>query len=311
MGARHHFVSKFHLRQFLDPDSLSRKDPWLWQGFVPDGPINRRAPKNVGTQPLMFDGPGGLTDRDSTLEAFLANEVEGPAADAMREVCLRPRGSGGTLPPALMRYLAWAAARSLPMRQLFSSWAARGIAEPHPQMAEPPPEGLLTAIDPKRDVPMIHPRLGPRTFAHGSDLESAIRDGWTPDFDDPANFLESVHIQAYYFQERFFPRFKWFTLHAPEGEYFVIADRAVGWAANGYVNAPPSCLRDPSAYVLAPISRSLVLVGRHDTEPWNLTPAQVNAVIAVWAHEWIVGPTEQAVTGALAARREALADGQE
>jgi hypothetical protein len=108
---------------------------------------------------------------------------------------------------------------------------------------------------------------------------------------------------------RFFPRLRWSTLHAPDGEFFVMADRAVGWAADGYVNAPPSCLRDPSAYVLAPISRNLVLVGRHQTELWNVTPAQVNAVIAVWAHEWIVGPTEQVIASAIAARREALVDG--
>ena len=63
MGAQHHYVSKFHLRQFLDPELLSQKDPWLWQGFVPDGPVKRRAPQNVGTRPLMFDGPGGLADR--------------------------------------------------------------------------------------------------------------------------------------------------------------------------------------------------------------------------------------------------------
>jgi hypothetical protein len=311
MGAQHHYVSKFHLRQFIDPDSLSQQDPWLWQGFVPDGPVKRRAPKNVGTRTLMFDGPGGLADRESTLESFLANEVEGPAAGAMRDVCLRPRGSGGDLPPALTRYLAWAAARSLPMQQLFKEWVAARFADADRQMAEPPPEGLMTATDPKRDVRMVHPSLGTRTFPHGSDLEAAIRDGWTPDYDDPANFLESVHIQAHYFQTRFFPRLKWFTLHAPDGEFFVMADRAVGWAADGYVNAPPSCLRDPSAYVLAPISRSLVLVGRHQAELWNVTPAQVNAVIAAWAHEWIVGPTEQVVTSAIAARREALADGAE
>src|SRR5438552_1587639 len=82
---------------------------------------------------------------------------------------------------------------------------------------------------------MVHPILGARTFPHGADLDAAIRDGWTPDYNGPANFLESVHIQAYYFQARFFPRLRWFTLHAPDGEFFVLADRAVGWAAKGYV----------------------------------------------------------------------------
>jgi len=233
MSAQHHYVSKFHLRQFLDPFSLSKKEPWLWQGFVPDGPVKRRAPKNLGTRPLMFDGPGGLADRQSSLESFLANEVEGPAAKAMREVGLRPRGSGGSLPSALTRYLAWAAARSLPMQQLFSEWVTAGLADADRQMAEPPPEGLMNTTDPKRDVRMIHPTLGTRTFAHGTDLETAMRDGWTPDYDDPANFLESVHVQAYYFQVRFFPRLRWFTLHAPDGEFFVMG-RSCCWMGGGW-----------------------------------------------------------------------------
>jgi hypothetical protein len=63
-----------------------------------------------------------------------------------------------------------------------------------------------------------------------------------------------------------------------------------------------------NAIVLAPISRSLVLVGRHATDAaWNVTPAQVNAVIACWAHEWIAGPTQSTVEDALNARRRSSA----
>ncbi len=123
---------------------------------------------------------------------------------------------------------------------------------------------------------------------------------------DRANFLEGVHVQAYYFQERFFPRLKWSCLYAPKNEYFVIADRAVGWAADGYINAPPSCLRDPSAYVLAPLSRGLTLVGKHSDKKWQVSPGKINAVLACWAHEWIAGPTEATVQSALVARRTAL-----
>ena len=66
-------------------------------------------------------------------------------------------------------------------------------------MVEPPPDGLLAATDPKREVRMVHPVLGARAFQHGTDLDGAVRDGWTPDYTDTTNFLESVHIQAYYF----------------------------------------------------------------------------------------------------------------
>ena len=305
LSAQHHFVSKFHLSQFLDPDSVSLKDPWLWQGFVPDGPVNRRAPKNVGTARLTFDGPAGLADRDATLESFLANEVEGPAAAAMREVSRWPPGIRGELPSSLFRYLAWAAARSLPMQALENSWGQKGFGH-YSELMEPPPESLVIATELRRSVQMLHPALGARLFPAGSDFERAAREGWFPDMGDKTNFLESVHIQAHYFQVRFFPRLKWFALHAPQGEFFIIADRPVGWVADGHVDAPPSSLRHPSTYVLAPICKTLLLVGRHTSEPWLVTPAQVNTVLARLAQVWIAGPTEATVRSALENRRLSL-----
>jgi len=253
----------------------------------------------------MFDGPGGLADRDATLESFLANEVEGPAAKVLRELCRQSAGSIDELPPTLMRYLAWAAARSLAMQTLENSWGERGFGH-HSAPVESPPEGLLSATESQREVQMLHPTLGRRLFPAGSDFEQAASDGWFPDMSDRTNFLESVHIQAYYFQVRFFPRLKWSALHAPEGEAFVIADRPVGWVADGCIDAPPSSLRHPSAYLLAPICRTLLLVGRNTTREWFVTPAQVNAVVARWAQVWIAGPTEATVRSALEDRRLAL-----
>ncbi len=298
MSAQHHYISKFHLNQFLDPESLRTRDPWLWQGFVPDGPVRRRAPKNVGTVAHMFDGPGCLADRDATLETFLANEVEGPAAAAMKEVSHWPPGKGGEFPSTLFRYLAWAAARSLPMQALEESWG-KEAHDGNWELVEPPPAGLLKATVIRRDVQMLHKSLGRRLFTADSDFDRAVGEGWFPDMTDRTNFLEGVHIQPYYFQARFFPRLKWFVLHPPKGEFFVIADRPVGWVVEGSVEAPPSALRHPSAYVLAPISKSLLLLGRHTSEPWAVTPAQVNAVMASWAQTWIAGPTETTVRYAL------------
>jgi hypothetical protein len=306
LAAKQHYISKFHLNQFLDPDSVSTKDPWLWQGFVRDQTVKRRAPKNVGTSPGMFNGPGGLSDRDATLENFLANEVEGPAAAALREVGRQPPGRIDKLPPALIRYLAWAAARSLPMQALENSWGENEVAH-NSELVEPPPEGLLKARELQRDIQMLHPKMGSRLFPAGSDFEQAAREGWFPDMQERTNFLEGVRIQAYYFQARFFPRLKWFTLHAPEGGFFVVADRPVGWIVDGYIDTPPSALRHSSAYLLAPICRTLLLVGKHTSDHWLVTTAQVNAVVASWAHEWIAGPTEATVRSALDNRHVALA----
>ncbi len=305
MNTKGHYVSQFHLKQFTDPDSPGTPN-CVWLGTISDGKTEKKRIKKFGYEPGMFDGPGGLADRGVTLETFLANEIEGPAAHALREVCGRQPGSGGEIPHALFRYLAWAAARSSPMRKLEAQWASQFSAMRDVPLVETPPDGLLGVAELQRDLQWLHPSLGTRVYPVGTDFEMLADEGWYPDPHDRANFLELVHIQAYYFQVRFFPRFRWFTLHAPKGEYFVIADRAVGWAADGYVDAPPSCLRHPSAYVLAPLSRSLVLVGRYTDAPWAVTPAQINAVIAVWAHEWIAGPTRHTVLAALDARRRGL-----
>jgi hypothetical protein len=306
MGTKDHYVSQFHLRQFTDPTSEGQSDPWLWQGRISDAQVKRRAPKNIGYKSSMFDGPGGLADPAAKLEKYLAENVEAPAASAMREICQRPSGSVGELPPALMRYLAWAAARSLPMKTLFDFWANQQAEAGDVEIVEPPPEGLMDCTDRKRSISMKHPGLGSRKFSPEADNDQLAKQGWVIDHDDPDNLLEGIHIQAYYFQVRWFPRFRWYTLHAPKGQFFVIADRAVGWAADGFIEAPPSCLRDPSAYVLAPVSRELILMGRHTTGNLNVTPGHINTIIACSAHDWIAGPTKQTVEDALSARRFSL-----
>jgi hypothetical protein len=90
--SKDHYVSRFHLREFCDPASLGTRDPWLWIGTFADGRVKRRSPKNVGTVSDLFAGSGGLSDPGNTIEAFLANEVESPAAFALRAMSGRPTG---------------------------------------------------------------------------------------------------------------------------------------------------------------------------------------------------------------------------
>jgi hypothetical protein len=301
LAAQHHYVSRFHLAQFTDPDSLSLPDPWVWQGLIAERQIRRRAPKNIATIPLMFDGPGGLADQDSTIESHLANEVEGPAAAAMRDFCR----NGGEMPAAMCRYLAWAAARSLPMQNLLKGWSAKGFGKPG-VLVEEPPKWLTGAKELRSAVAMTHPVHGSRTFPPETDWDRLGSEGWYPDMSDRHNFLQAVHVQAAYFLDRFFPRLNWFTLRTPTGEFFVIPDRGVMWAADGHIDAPPSALRLPSAYVLAPISRDLVVAGKAANEKWDVAPDQINAILACSAHNWIAGPTESTVRSALEARQAAI-----
>lgn len=204
--AANHYVSKFHLREFCDPGSISSRDPWLWVGSIKAGSVKRRSPKNVGTTAGLFEGPGAFEDPNSSVEHFLANEVEGPAALALRR--LRDLGitPNESLAPPLMRYLAWAASRSVTLKTLEIEWSKRfDFGAP---MAEGPPAGLEQTKTRERPVRMIHPTLGMRTLNESSDIDHFARSGWVPDQEGSANFLEGVHIQQYYFQSRWFPRLK-------------------------------------------------------------------------------------------------------
>lgn len=295
--SRDHYVSRFHLREFCDAASLSSHDPWLWLGTITDNSVKRRSPKNVATATDLFDGPGGFERSDTTIETFLANEVESPAAFALR--ALRNTNlAGGQLPPPLMRYLAWAASRSLPMQRLQLQWAERGVSWGGP-FAEPPPAGMKRTAERRRPVRLLHPEHAPTTIPEGQDPSPLLDAGWFPDPSERANFLEGAHIQVYYFQTRWFSRLKWFTLRPPTGSFFVLGDRPVGWGVPDCLDAPPACLRDPSAFLIAPLSPVLALVGRNSSEPWSVTPFEVNALLAAWSHDWIVGPTPECVTIAL------------
>jgi hypothetical protein len=299
-----HHVSRFHLSAFCDPAASGTTDPWLWIGSIANGSTKRRSPKNVGTVSGLFSGPGGLADPAASLEKFLANEVEGPAAKSLRY--LLKDSSITALPPEVMRYLAWAASRSLPMQRIEAKWAERFHSKRNAPVAEPPPPAIANCMDRERWIRLIHPVLGEHREAQSDSADELMDDGWIPDMTEQSNFLEGAHIQAHYFQVRWFPRLRWFTLRPPGEQYFIIGDRPVGWGIPGCLEAPPNCLRDESAFLVAPLARDLVLVGRNDPTPWQVTPGQVNAMLAAWAHDWIAGPTEAAVVEALHGRRAFL-----
>jgi hypothetical protein len=116
--------------------------------------------------------------------------------------------------------------------------------------------------------------------------------------------LEMLHLQAWYFQVRHFPRLSWVRLQPPDGEHFITSDRGVTWLADGYADTPPAALRHPTVQVVAPLTRKIALVGRHSTAALCVTPREVNRFIAFAASGWIAGPTADVVRQALADRRD-------
>lgn len=302
MGSRHHYVSQFHLRGFTDPEVAKPQEPWLWVADCATGSIQRRAPKNLAWSNDVFAGPGGLADRDSSLEAFLATHVEGPAAFTLRAFASRPQGERSAVPAEVGRYLAWAAARSVSMRQLYQDWIDELPDVTDAVFVEPPPSGFEQMAPVTRLHRMEHPVLGIREVM-SEEVDLLRRQGWRflVGKDD---FLELVHLQAWYFQVRFFPRLRWIILDAPPSRYFVLGDRPVVWGFDGAVDSQPRALRHPDVQLVATLTRSLALFAHHASvpPPGAISYQDVNRILAAAAQDWIAGPTRDVVAEALSAQ---------
>lgn len=303
MSGRDHYVSRFHLRGFTDPSENKPQEPWLWVGDCATGSIERRAPKNVAWSTDLFAGPGGLADRDVSIEAYLATHVESPAAFALRGFVSRPSGQRSAVPAEVGRYLAWAAARSVSMRQLYQSWIDDSPDPDDVVVMEPPPNGFEQIAPVALSHRMEHLDFGIRDDVAPEDVDLLRREGWRLLLTNE-DFLELVHLQAWYFQVRFFPRLRWVILDAPPNGNFIIGDRPVVWRLNGVVDAQPRALRHPHVQLFATLTRSVALFAFHPsgTPPETVSFREVNRILAVAATNWIAGPTKSIVAESLADR---------
>lgn len=296
MAARDHYVSQFHLRGFTDPSTPISESPWLWVTDRSCAKVFRRAPKNLAWSRGLYARPGGLADRSASIEAYLATYVEGPAAFALRQLLSGNRGGRERVPAALGRYLAWAAARTMSMWDLYQQWIDDLPDDGDENVIEKPPEGFEKIGEVARFHRMEHSKLGARDDVLRSSGWALVLTG-----DD---FLELAHLQAWYFYVRFFPRLRWTILDAPPGGSFVIGDRPVVWGFDGAMDVPPNALRHQEVQLFAPLTRSVALFADNSgAAPISrIRPRDVNRAIATAARSWIAGSSDFVV-------REARADG--
>jgi hypothetical protein len=303
LSTRAHTVPRFYLGGFLAPESESARDPFVWLGSVSTGEIKRRSPKNISIARGLYDGPGGLTGPDETIESHLAR-IESDAALAIREFAATPVGKTLGFPPEIMRFLAWQAARTPGWMELEQRWVNDPPFDPKAELLEPPPAGFEKVRDRLRSRCLEEPGTGVRREVTTEEEFDAYRERgwkWILSRDD---HLEMLHIQAWYFQVRHFPRLSWVRLQPPDGELFITSDRGVAWLVDGAADTPPAALRHPTAQVVAPLTRTVALVGRHGTGALNVTPCDVNRLIACLASDWVAGPTSDLIRQALADRDE-------
>lgn len=307
MSTRAHTVPRFYLSWFVD-DSVITGDPYVWLASLTTGRITRRAPKNVSIARGMYDGPGAFADTDASVESHLA-KIEGAAAFALRRVATSAGVGDTSIPAEVWRFLAWQAARTPGWMNLMQKWANE-VPELNAAM-ESPPEGFEKISDRPRPVCIENPKTGERREIVGQEeFDAYRRQGWTWVL-RREDYLEALHLQAWYFQVRHFPRLTWTRLLAPAGQCFITSDRVVTWLVDGYADTPPAALKTSTAQVVAPLTRSIALVGQHGRQSLGVTPREINRFIALTASEWVAGPTQESVEQALLDSAQALSRAQE
>lgn len=303
LSTRAHTVPKFHLSGFLAPESEQDRDPFVWLGSVTTGEIKRRSPKNISIARGLYDGAGALDGQNETIEARLA-QIESDASLAIRKFAATPVGESRSLPPEITRFLAWQAARTPGWMELEQRWVNDPPFDPKAEPVEPPPPGFEKIRDRLRSLTLEEPRTGVRHEVTTKDEFDAYRQrGWKFVL-SREDHLEMLHVQAWYFQVRHFPRLSWIRLQPPDGQFFITSDRCVAWLVDGLADTPPSALRHPAAQVVAPLTRHVALLGRHGTGALNVTPREVNRLIACLASDWVASPANDIVHQALADRGE-------
>jgi hypothetical protein len=230
LGTRAHTVPKFYLHGFVAPETEGSRDPFVWIGSLRTGEITRRSPKNISIARGLYDGQGALAEPNATIEAHLA-KIEGAASVAIRRFAATKIGKGDPIPPEITRFLAWQAARTPGWMKLVQQWADEPPFDPDHEVVEPPPPGLEQIGNRMRPMCLEDPNTGARReITVEEEFHAYRKQGWKWIFrrDD---YLEMLHIQAWYFQVRHFPRLSWVRLRPPDNEFFITSDRTVAWLA--------------------------------------------------------------------------------
>jgi hypothetical protein len=301
MAIRAHTVSKFYLSGFLAPESegIRGREPFVWVGSLTTGKIKARAPKNISTVRGLYDGRGALAEPDKTIEDHLA-EIEFAASMAIRKFAAARITEVNSIPLEISRFLAWQAARSPAYMELSQRWVNEPSSFGLDTAEGPPPldthENVNHGMHP---ILLEDPNTGlRREVMTWSEIDRYRRQGWRVIFcrDD---HLQLLHLQAWEFQTRHFPRFSWIAIQPPSGQFFITSDRGVAWIVDGFADAPPAALWHAKAEIVAPLTRTLALVGRLKTGALNVAPREVNRFVACAASGWIAGSTRDVIRQAL------------
>ena len=159
MSTRAHTVPKFYLSGFVAPESERERNPFVWVGSLTTGEITKRSPKDISISRGLYDGCGGFSEPETTIEAHLA-KIESAASSAIRNFATKRIEDGGPIPLEITRFLAWQAARTPGWMDLVQRWANEPPSDS--EVVEPPPPGFENIVDRSRPMCLEDPSTGAR-----------------------------------------------------------------------------------------------------------------------------------------------------
>jgi len=200
-----HILYRDYLSGFSAPESDCAPDPFVWLGTLATGEVKKRSPKNISIARGYYDGPGGFEDVSKSIEAHLA-AIESDAAAAIQKLLPTDPTKSADTPSEIWRFLAWQAARTPGWFELLQEWVNDPASGETTAMVEPPPEGIDLIKSRVRSHWLEDPQTGRRLEIQGrEEFESLRALGWKWILRHEDR-LEALHMQAWYFQVRHFPR---------------------------------------------------------------------------------------------------------
>lgn len=104
-----------------------------------------------------------------------------------------------------MAFLAWQAARTPGVMNLIQHWINADPGDSTEEVVEPPPEGFENIHNRERPLAIENPQTGERREVRSDEFHAYRRNGWKVVL-KPDDHLEMMHMQAWYFKVRHFPR---------------------------------------------------------------------------------------------------------
>jgi len=299
---RHHYVPRFYLHLFVDPNVPLIETDYVWECHLPSGDIKRRAPKNVAARTDYYKVPGVPDEVAQTVEASFS-QMESATAPILRRFGAGNLSLVGQERADFLFFLAFLAVRVPAFRNRIEGM----YEEMGRQMA------LVSASHREYFAETMKKAMAHAREPIPSDDEIEKQRQWMLNPDNyaidanPVVSLMHGHRLALELIYPVFDDMRWSFYKAPDGVEFITTDCPVSWYDStprpAFYSGHGLGMRDVE--VTFPINPRTTLLGTHEG-PDGVHDASVDQVLLFnlrklyWAEEHAYAASERAARQARA-----------